>query len=121
MNDPDWQETVVGRLDDLEDPGCREFRVGEGDWPFKGFVVRRGQEVFAYQNICMHVGHPLNWQPDSFLNEDGSLIVCASHGALYEIHTGLCISGPCPGKALNNVTVEIRNGDIVVSAPTTQC
>lgn len=114
------REIKIGRLDELDDPGCREFRVGEGDWPFKGFVVRRGGEVFAYQNHCMHVGHPLNWQPDKFLNEDGSLIVCASHGALYEISSGVCVSGPCPGKTLRTVEVEIRDGDVVVSAPTSQ-
>jgi nitrite reductase/ring-hydroxylating ferredoxin subunit len=110
-------EVEVGRFDELDDPGCREFRVGTGDWPFKGFVVRRGNEVFAYQNYCMHVGHPLNWQPNEFLNKDGNLIVCSSHGALYEIDTGVCIAGPCPGKALNNIPVEIRNGSIVVRAP----
>jgi nitrite reductase/ring-hydroxylating ferredoxin subunit len=113
-------EIVVCRLADLDDPDCREFRAGEGDWPFKGFVVRRGARVFAYQNYCMHVGHPLNWQPDRFLNEDSSLIVCASHGALYEIDTGICISGPCPGKTLRTVAVEIRDGDIVVRSPTSQ-
>ncbi len=73
--------------------------------------------VFAYQNFCMHVGHPLNWQPDRFLNEDHSLIVCASHGALYEIDSGVCVSGPCPGKTLKKVSVEIRDGEVVVRAP----
>ncbi len=112
------EEVVVGLLADMDDPGCREFRVGEGDWPFKGFVVRQGEKVFAYQNYCMHVGHPLNWQPDSFLNEDGNLIVCASHGALYEIDSGVCVSGPCPGKILRAVDAEVRNGEVVVRAPT---
>jgi nitrite reductase/ring-hydroxylating ferredoxin subunit len=69
------QEIVVCRLDELEDPGSKEFRIGEGDWPFKGFVVRQGDEVYAYQNFCMHAGHPLNWQPDSFLTEDGGRTV----------------------------------------------
>ena len=113
-------EVVVGRFDDLDDPGCREFRAGDGDWPFKGFVVRRGEEVFAYQNYCMHVGHPLNWQPDKFLNEGGNLIACASHGALYEIDSGICVSGPCPGKALRAIEVEIRDGEVIVRAPTSQ-
>lgn len=111
-------EIEVGRFDDIDDPGCREFRVGEGDWPFKGFVVRKGSEVFAYQNYCMHVGHPLNWQPDSFLTADGGLIVCASHGAMYEIDSGICVSGPCPGRTLNKLNVEIRDGVVVVRAPT---
>jgi len=112
------QEVEVGRLDELEDPGCREFQIGEGDWPFKGFVVRRGDEVYAYQNYCVHAGHPLNWQPDQFLTEDGAQIVCASHGAVYEIDSGVCVSGPCPGKILRPVDVDIRDGRIVVKGPT---
>ena len=111
------QEIEVGRFDELGDPGCREFRIGEGDWPFKGFVVRKGKQVFAYQNYCMHVGHPLNWQPDSFLTADGSQIVCASHGAIYEIDSGVCVSGPCPGRVLRTVVVEVKAGMVIVRGP----
>lgn len=120
MSAANLDEIVVCRLEDLGDPGCWEFRIGTGDWPFKGFVVRQGNQVFAYQNFCMHVGHPLNWQPNGFLTADGAMIVCASHGALYEIDTGLCTSGPCPGKKLRPVQVAIRDGDVVVIGPTSQ-
>jgi nitrite reductase/ring-hydroxylating ferredoxin subunit len=113
-------EIVVCRFEDLNDPDSREFHIGDGDWPFKGFVVRRGDEVYAYQNYCVHAGHPLNWQPNQFLTEDKSQIVCASHGAIYEIGSGVCISGPCPGKKLLPVAVLIRDGDVVVSGPTAQ-
>ena len=78
-------EIAVGKLDELSDPGCREFQIGDGDWPLHGFVVRQGDAVFAYENYCEHVGHPLNWMPDAFLTKDRSSIICASHGALYEI------------------------------------
>jgi nitrite reductase/ring-hydroxylating ferredoxin subunit len=111
------EEVSVGRFDELEDPGCREFRIGDGDWPFKGFVVRQGDEVFAYQNSCRHLGHPMNWKPDSFLTKDRANIICASHGAIYEIATGLCIGGPCIGKTLRTLTVEIRDGLIYVRGP----
>ncbi len=111
------KEVAVGTLDDLEDPGCREFSIGEGDWPFKGFVVRKGDRVYAYQNYCVHVGHPLNWMPDGFLTRDGSAIICASHGAMYEIDTGLCFAGPCKGKSLREVQVELRDGEIFVTGP----
>ena len=114
---PTLQRKRVGRLDELADPGCREFTIGEGDWPFRGFVVRRGDEVHAYQNYCMHVGHPLNFKPDSFLTKDESLIICASHGALYEIDSGLCVAGPCPGKTLNKLPVDIVDGEIWVEGP----
>jgi nitrite reductase/ring-hydroxylating ferredoxin subunit len=111
------EDVAVGRFEELEDPGCREFRVGEGDWPFKGFVVRQGGEVYAYQNYCMHVGHPLNWAPDSFLTKDRASIICSSHGAIYEIATGLCIAGPCLGKSLNALPIKVRDGVIFVKAP----
>ena len=41
------QEIAVGRLDELDDPGCREFAIGDGDWPFRGFVVRKGDDIYA--------------------------------------------------------------------------
>ena len=37
MTEAAFAEVTVGRLDELDDPGCREFTIGEGDWPFKGF------------------------------------------------------------------------------------
>ena len=43
--------------------------------------------------------------------------MCASHGALYEIDTGLCFAGPCTGKVLRSVDVDIRDGTIYVSGP----
>jgi nitrite reductase/ring-hydroxylating ferredoxin subunit len=107
----------VGRLDDLDDPGCREFEIGEGDWPLAGFVVRQGTRVFAYRNHCMHVGHPLNWAPDDFLTRDRRHIICASHGAMYEIDTGLCIAGPCPGRKLVALKASVRDDLIYVAWP----
>lgn len=108
-------EVAIGKLDELSDPGCREFKIGEGDWPLQGFVVRQGHAVFAYENYCVHVGHPLNWMPDAFLTKDRSSIICASHGALYEIDTGLCFAGPCLGKSLRTVNVTVRDGVVYVS------
>jgi len=117
MSELRLKRVTVGRLDEIDDPGCREFEIGEGEWPFRGFVVRRGASVFAYQNYCMHVGHPLNFKPDSFLTKDGGKIICASHGALYEIDSGICVAGPCPGKQLRSLPVEIVDGNVVVEGP----
>ena len=111
------REVALGALDDLENPGCREFKIGDGDWPFRGFVVRQGNDVFAYQNYCMHAGHPLNWKPGQFLTKDKSKIMCASHGALYDIESGECVAGPCPGKLLRRVEARVENGQVVVKGP----
>jgi len=111
------QEIAVGRLDELDDPGCREFAIGEGDWPFRGFVVRKGDAVYGYQNSCVHVGHPLNWSPDRFLTKDRSAIICASHGAMYCIDSGECFAGPCRGKSLRKVDIDVRDGVVFVTGP----
>ena len=107
----------VGKLEEIEDPGCREFQIGDGDWPFRGFVVRQGESVYAYQNYCVHVGHPLNWMPDAFLTKDRQAIICASHGAVYEIDSGLCVGGPCKGKSLHAVDAEVIDGVVYVTGP----
>ena len=110
-------EVAVGCLDEIEDPGCREFTIGEGDWPFRGFVVRKGDAVFAYQNFCVHVGHPLNWSPDKFLTKDKSAIICASHGATYDIESGHCFAGPGSGRALRKLHLSVRGGVVYVTGP----
>lgn len=111
------KEVAVGHLQELDDPGCREFQIGDGDWPLRGFVVRKGDQVFAYQNICVHVGHPLNWSPNRFLTKDQSALICASHGAMYEIESGKCFAGPGAGRTLQAVDCDIRDGVVYVTGP----
>ncbi len=114
----EFEAVEVGAISDLDDPGCREFMIGEGVWPFRGFVVRRGNDIFAYQNVCVHAGHPLNWTPNNFFSKDRLNIVCASHGAVFDIQTGNCVAGPGSGRALHKVEVEVRDGIIWVNGPT---
>ena len=82
----------------------------------RGFVVRRGNQVFAYVNRCPHAGHPLNWLPDRFLTSDNALILCGSHGALFEIATGVCVEGPCAGRSLQQIAVREENGYVLLEA-----
>jgi len=105
---------VLCRIADLSDPGARSFTVGSGDWPLRGFLVRRGNAVQGYVNHCPHHGHPLNLRPDAFLTEDGSLIVCSSHGALFELATGYCVAGPCAGRSLRSVPLRIEGGLVML-------
>ena len=108
-------ERVVCALAELDDPGTRAFTIGRGDWPLRGLVVRRGAELHAYVNRCPHAGHPLNLQPHDFLTPDRSLVLCRSHGALFEISTGLCIAGPCTGRHLRRVPVEVVGGYVLLA------
>ncbi|MDE2450090.1 MAG: Rieske 2Fe-2S domain-containing protein [Gammaproteobacteria bacterium] len=108
-------ERVVCRLSDLEEHGARGFTLGAGDWPLRGFVVRCGNEVRGYINRCPHAGHPLDLRPHRFLTPDRALILCSSHGALFEKDGGLCLAGPCAGERLRAVPLEVI-GDVVLIA-----
>jgi nitrite reductase/ring-hydroxylating ferredoxin subunit len=108
-------ERVVCRLSDLDAVSARGFTIGGGDWPLRGFVVRAGATVRGYLNRCPHAGHPLDLLPQRFLTADGSLILCSSHGALFEKASGYCVAGPCAGKSLTPVALEVRSGFVVLA------
>jgi len=98
---------VLCSLAELEATGSKGFTIGEGDWPLRGFIVKGTRGVAAYINTCPHAGHPLNFRPDRFLTSDRSLILCASHGAVFTSDEGLCVAGPCPGQSLTPVPLEV--------------
>ena len=78
-------------------------------------VHRRGERVRAWHNVCPHAGSRLDWAPGRFLR-DGENLVCAHHGAVFELERGMCVSGPCRGEALAVLDVTIRDGEVWVDA-----
>jgi nitrite reductase/ring-hydroxylating ferredoxin subunit len=108
-------ERVVCRESELEAHGVRAFTIGAGDWPLRGFVVRAGAHLRGYVNRCPHAGHPLNLLPDRFLTPDGALLLCSSHGALFEKLTGYCVAGPCAGRSLTPVPLQVRSGFVLLA------
>lgn len=106
---------TVCRLDEIPDGGSRGFTVETQRGARDIFIVRRGDALFAYENSCPHVGTPLDWVPDRFLSEDGSHIVCATHGAQFRIEDGMCFSGPCHGVPLTRAVVVVRDGAVVLA------
>ena len=77
------------------------------------FVVRR-RGVHAYRDACPHwPGAPMAWRKDAYLDAACERIVCAAHGAQFEIDTGRCTLGPCIGQSLTPVPIDIRgDGEI---------
>jgi nitrite reductase/ring-hydroxylating ferredoxin subunit len=105
------------RLEDIEDGNTRGFVLGEGDWPLRGLLVRHGEDVRGFVNHCPHAGHRLNFHPDRFLTPDGQLILCLSHGALFDKQTGACVRGPCVGESLKPVAVVVQQGEVRTATP----
>lgn len=81
----------------------------------EGFVVNVDGAFHAYVNFCVHAGTPLDWWPNEFFTDDGRLLICATHGALFEPDTGRCAGGPCGGAALWPLSVRVEGDQLVVS------
>jgi len=109
-------ERVICRRSDLDERSSRGFTIGTGDWPLRGLVVRVGNDVRGYINHCPHAGHPLNLKPHQFLTPEGTLILCNSHGALFEKQTGYCVVGPCAGQSLRPVPLTVESGFVLLAA-----
>lgn len=78
------------------------------------FAVKKDDRIFLYWNRCPHLGTPLEWEENRFLDADGALIQCSSHGALFQIEDGHCLVGPCRGKYLQKVPFIIDNGLVMI-------
>lgn len=83
-------------------------------------LYRDGDRVRAWLNVCPHAGRRLDWAPGQFLRSKDGLLVCAVHGAGFELQRGECVAGPCRGASLRAVAVEIRDGDVVLADPPRQ-
>ena len=102
-------------LDEIPDGATRAFTVATADGPLDLFVLRRGALIAAYENACPHLGTPLDWAPNHFLSEDGSHIVCATHGARFRLEDGHCYFGPCTGEALRTLPARLEDGAVVLA------
>jgi nitrite reductase/ring-hydroxylating ferredoxin subunit len=107
--------TVLCDLAALPDPGARGFMFREGEALFLGFVTRVGGAVAGWVDSCPHAGMPLAVVPHRYLTRQGDLILCASHGALFRPEDGVCIGGPCGGKALTPWPVKVEEMNIVAA------
>ncbi|MDC8011147.1 Rieske (2Fe-2S) protein [Tahibacter soli] len=105
------ENKVLCRVDDVPDGGAVAVDVASSTGGFSVMVLRQGERVYAYHNECPHAGRRLDWSPGKFLIKDG-VIICAAHGATFDVPTGACLGGPCRS-GLAGVPVSIVDGNVV--------
>lgn len=101
----------------IEDGGFAEVEACiDGD--AESLVLHRnGVDVRAWLNVCPHAGRRLDWAPGKFLKTKDGLLVCAAHGASFELVHGECVAGPCRGQRLRAVPASVRDGHVVLDVP----
>lgn len=102
-------------LDEIEDGDSNAFFLERNGKMESFMVIRKGQTAFVYINSCPHIGAPLDLAPGRFLTPDKSMIICSTHGALFRIEDGFCLSGPCAEKTLTQIPVRIHEGEIYLT------
>ncbi|TBR36923.1 MULTISPECIES: Rieske (2Fe-2S) protein [Dyella] len=103
----------ICRLDELTEGEAIAVDAVLPDGPENLIIIRRGERVHAYMNICPHAGRRLDWAPGKFLLKN-DILVCAAHGASFQAQDGLCVGGPCRGEHLRSVAVRVTGEDVVL-------
>ena len=104
----------LSALNDIADGGFAEVEATIDGDAESLVLYRLGDEVRAWLNVCPHAGRRLDWAPGQFLKSREGHLVCAAHGASFELVNGDCIAGPCRGDSLRSVAVEVRDGQVVL-------
>jgi nitrite reductase/ring-hydroxylating ferredoxin subunit len=109
---------LLTTFDRLEDGALLEVEAlldgGDGE---SLILHRRGDRVRAWLNVCPHAGRRLDWAPGRFLVGKDGLLVCAAHGASFELEQGRCVAGPCRGDSLRAIAVTVQDGQVLLASP----
>ena len=105
------QAHAVCALEQVPDGGATAVDAMLADGEESLILLRRGEQVNGYLNICPHAGNRLDYAPGKFLLKNASLI-CAVHGAVFNQADGLCTGGPCRGQSLRAVPLQVVDGFI---------
>jgi naringenin degradation protein FdeD len=107
----------------------RRLTLGPAAWlPREGFVVvplwppeplpdttrarsalvgRVDGKLVAYANLCRHLAVPLDFGDGDVQNFGSSDLHCRRHGAVFNARSGACTSGPCVGRSLWPLAIEV--------------
>ncbi len=61
----------------------------------RAFAIRFNGDALAYLNRCGHVSMEMDYVAGHFFDASGQWLICATHGARYDPHSGECRGGPC--------------------------
>lgn len=97
-------------LDEITNGGSKGFQLDT----LNLLVIKQNNRAFVYRNSCPHLGIPLEWEADRFLDSSGTMIQCANHGALFVITSGKCVAGPCSGRKLEAIPFQIDDNTLFI-------
>lgn len=96
---------LVCKTEQVNERDARSFDTTRGEV----IVAQRDGQFYAYINRCPHLGVSLEFQDQQFMDMDREFLICANHGALFQVDNGECVFGPCKNQALKPVMIEVHS------------
>ena len=110
---PDEGNPVCAR-DDVQGAVALTIETAKGRFPV--ILVEMAAGVRAYVNACPHQYLPLDYRGGQILSADGTRLMCTSHGAQFDVATGMGVAGEGLGCALDAVPLTEEAGRLFVGA-----
>jgi len=111
----DAQSDALLRIEQIPDGGFHELEATLDGDAESLILYREGDVVRAWLNVCPHAGRRLDYAPGRFLKDKHGHLVCAVHGATFELRVGECIAGPCRGAMLRAIPVELHDDAVFLA------
>ncbi|MGO9359093.1 MAG: Rieske (2Fe-2S) protein [Xanthobacteraceae bacterium] len=109
---------LLGHAGDFPDGCATPSAYQAGGREAALLVVRRGDDLRAYLNVCPHQYLPLTYRSERVLSTDGDRLRCSNHGAEFAVSDGRPVSGPCGGRGLISVNLLVAaDGNVHVDVP----
>jgi nitrite reductase/ring-hydroxylating ferredoxin subunit len=103
--------TRLKALDTIPNPGGAP--ADYADLPI--LILRSGETVRAYINVCPHQGRPLCLPSGKTLVSEERFVVCPFHGASFDIETGEGAGGPGAQAGLKPVAITVKDGQVLAA------
>lgn len=103
--------TVLKPLNDIPNPGGAP--ADYADYPI--LILRAGDLVRAFINVCPHQGRPLCLPSGKTLVSEGRFVVCPFHAASFDLDTGAGVGGPGAQAGLKAVAVTVVDGQVLAA------
>jgi nitrite reductase/ring-hydroxylating ferredoxin subunit len=96
---------LLCKTDQINDRDARSFDTPQGEV----IVASRDGMFYAYLNRCPHLGISLEFQEQQFMDMDHEYLMCANHGALFQVENGECVFGPCKNQSLKPIPIKVHS------------
>jgi len=109
--------TYLCQTTDIGINQVREFCFGtDSPFVFRLFIYNDNGTFRAFRNSCPHYDVPLNHTTEDLFTSDDRYFQCMTHFAHFEKDSGLCVSGPCKGQALESIPIRLEAERLVIGS-----